>query len=181
MPTRLSARHPTFGVAFIHRLRALGVQCVPELRRLAAALLCSSAVVLVPAQAAGSDPAPDDPRWLLDARIELQAKRFEAALGVLKAANAVESAEWNNLMGFALRSRTPPDIAAAEQHYKRALEIEPRHRSALEYYGQLLLMKKNLDGALAIQGRLEKACRFGCPELKDLRDAIARYRAAGGR
>jgi hypothetical protein len=118
---------------------------------------------------------------LQQARKEITARRFDAAFAVLQPANAVESAEWHNLMGFTLRSRVPPDLAAAERHYVRALEIEPRHRSALEYYGELFLMKKDLPGALAIQGRLEKACRFGCPELKDLREAVARYRAAGGK
>lgn len=131
--------------------------------------------------AAASDPAPDDPPWLQQARKEVTARRFDAALALLRPANAFDNAEWHNLMGYALRSRTPPDLAAAEAHYVRALEIEPRHRSALEYYGELFLMKKDLGGALAMQGRLEKACRFGCPELKDLREAIARYRAAGGK
>jgi len=133
------------------------------------------------ALSAASEPAPDDPAWLQQARKEITARRFDAAFAVLQPANAVESAEWHNLMGFTLRSRVPPDLAAAERHYVRALEIEPRHRSALEYYGELFLMKKDLPGALAIQGRLEKACRFGCPELKDLREAVARYRAAGGK
>lgn len=133
------------------------------------------------AWAAASDPAADDPPWLQQARKEVSARRFDAALAVLKPANALDNAEWHNLMGFALRSRNPPDLVAAEAHYVRALEIEPRHRSALEYYGELFLMKKDLAGALAMQGRLEKACRFGCPELKDLREAIGRYRSAGGK
>jgi Flp pilus assembly protein TadD len=144
---------------------------------LAGALLACATVSL----AAPSDPAPDDPAWLQQARKEITARRFDAALAVLQPANAVENAEWHNLMGFSLRSRVPPDLVAAERHYVRALEIEPRHRSALEYYGELFLMKKDLAGALAIQSRLERACRLGCPELKDLRDAIAQYRAAGGK
>lgn len=147
---------------------------------LALALL-AGLVVSAPVRAAGSEPSPADPPWLVEARKELVGKRFDAAIGVMKAANAADSAEWNNLMGYALRSRTPPDLVAAETHYKRALEIEPRHRSALEYYGELMLMKKDLKGALAIQTRLEKACLFGCGELRDLREAIARYKAAGGK
>lgn len=152
------------------------------LRRLGwTATLVAGLVTASAAWAAASDPAPDDPAWLQQARKEITARQFDAALAVLRPANALDSAEWHNLMGFALRSRTPPDLGAAEKHYVRALEIEPRHRSALEYYGELFLMKKDLAGAMAMQGRLEKACRFGCPELKDLREAIARYRAAGGK
>ncbi|MFM7531689.1 MAG: tetratricopeptide repeat protein [Rubrivivax sp.] len=148
---------------------------------LAAALVAGLAAGSGTLWAAASDPAPDDPAWLQQARKEITARRFDAALAVLQPANAVGNAEWHNLMGYAWRSRTPPDLVAAERHYLRALEIEPRHRSALEYYGELFLMKKDLAGALEIQSRLEKACRFGCPELKDLREAIARYRAAGGK
>lgn len=133
------------------------------------------------AQAAGSEPSPSDPTWLLEARKEIEARRFDAALTLMRAANATDQAEWHNLMGYALRSRRPPDLATAESHYKRALEIEPKHRSALEYYGELMLMKKDLPGALALQARLEKACFFGCKELKDLREEIARYKAAGGK
>jgi Flp pilus assembly protein TadD len=154
-----------------------------RLRRLGWAATLVASLLTAPAAswAAASDPAPDDPAWLQQARKEITARQFDAALAVLRPANALDSAEWHNLMGFALRSRTPPDLVAAERHYVRALEIEPRHRSALEYYGELFLMKKDLAGALAVQARLEKACRFGCPELKDLREAIARYRAAGGK
>jgi hypothetical protein len=154
-----------------------------RLRRLGWATALAAGLMAAPAcaWAAASDPAPDDPLWLQQARKEITSRQFDAALAVLRPANALDSAEWHNLMGYALRSRTPPDLAAAEKHYVRALEIEPRHRSALEYYGELFLMKRDLPGALAMQGRLEKACRFGCPELKDLREAIARYRAAGGK
>ena len=163
------------------RLRAPSM--FARLRELAgAAALAVGLLVSSPgALAAPSDPAPEDPPWLQQARKEITGRRFDAALAVLQPANAVGNAEWHNLMGFALRSRVPPDLAAAERHYVRALEIEPRHRSALEYYGELFLMKKDLTGALAMQARLEQACRFGCEELKDLREAIARYRAAGGR
>ena len=157
------------GPASLLRLRGAAV--------VAAGLLACAAGAL----AAASDPAPDEPTWLQQARKEITDRRFDAALAALQPANAVGNAEWHNLMGFALRSRVPPDLLAAEKHYVRALEIEPRHRGALEYYGELFLMKKDLAGALTMQTRLEQACRFGCPELKDLREAIGRYRAAGGR
>jgi Flp pilus assembly protein TadD len=98
----------------------------------------------------------------------------------LRSANAVESAEWHNLLGYALRKKTPPDLAAAEVHYKRALEIEPKHRLALEYYGELFLMKGDLAGAEAMLARLDKACFFGCEELRDLKAAIARHKARTG-
>lgn len=129
-------------------------------------------------RAATSDPTPSDPEWLVTVRQELKAKQFDAALATLRKAGDTGSAEWQNLMGYTLRSRTPPDLPTAETHYRKALEIEPRHRSALEYYGELLLMKNDLPGAEAMLERLGKACRFGCGELRDLRAAIARYKTA---
>jgi hypothetical protein len=130
------------------------------------------------ANAATSDPTPSDPEWLITVRQELKARQFDAALVTLRKAGDATSAEWHNLMGYALRSRTPPDLASAETHYRKALEIEPRHRSALEYYGELFLMKNDLAGAEAMLERLGKACRFGCEELRDLRAAVARYKSA---
>jgi Tfp pilus assembly protein PilF len=129
------------------------------------------------AGAATSDPTPSDPEWLVTVRQELKAKQIDAALATLRKAADTGSAEWHNLMGYTLRSRTPADLAAAETHYRKALEIEPRHRSALEYYGELFLMKNDLAGAEAMLERLGKACRFGCEELRDLRAAVARYKS----
>jgi Flp pilus assembly protein TadD len=133
-----------------------------------------------PGHAAMGDPSPSDPSWLAAARADLKAERFEQMVASLRSANAVESAEWHNLLGYALRKKTPPDLAAAEVHYKRALEIEPKHRLALEYYGELFLMKGDLAGAEAMLARLDKACFFGSEELRDLKAAIARHKARTG-
>ena len=184
-PRALSPGAPSAGPGAMSPFRAAGACRIRDraLEHLRHALIaaCLLAGAWPAAQAAGSEPSPSDPTWLLEARKEIEARRFDAALTLMRAANATDQAEWHNLMGYALRSRRPPDLATAESHYKRALEIEPKHRSALEYYGELMLMKKDLPGALALQARLEKACFFGCKELKDLREEIARYKAAGGK
>ena len=127
--------------------------------------------------AAMSDPEPNEPAWVAAARQDLKAQRFDQAATALRSANAVESAEWHNLLGYALRKKTPPDLVAAETHYKRALEIDPKHRQAMEYYGELYLMKGDLAGAEAMLKRLDRACFFGCEELRDLKKAIERHKA----
>jgi tetratricopeptide (TPR) repeat protein len=132
----------------------------------------------VPALAAMGDPDPGEPAWLTEVRKELKAQRFDQAASALKTANAVESAEWHNLLGYALRKKSPPDLVAAETHYKRALELDPKHRHAMEYYGELFLMKGDLAGAEAMLKRLDRACFFGCEELRDLKKAIERFKAA---
>lgn len=136
---------------------------------------------VVPGHAAMGDPSPNDPPWLATARADLKAQRFEQMAEALRVANATSSADWHNLLGYALRKKTPPDLATAEVHYKRALEIDPKHRLALEYYGELFLMKGDLAGAEAMLARLDKACFFGCEELRDLKAAIARFKAQSGK
>lgn len=129
------------------------------------------------AWAAMSEPAAADPPWLSAARADLKAQRFEQVVAALRAANATEQAEWHNLLGYALRKKSPPDLAAAETHYKRALEIDPKHRQALEYYGELFLMKGDLAGAEGMLKRLDRVCFFGCEELRDLKEAISRFKS----
>jgi hypothetical protein len=80
-------------------------------------------------------------------------------------------------MGFSLRLKTPPQLVMAETHYQAALEKNPMHLGALEYYGELLLLKNNLPGAEALLKRLEKACTSGCEELSDLQKSITAFKA----
>ena len=125
--------------------------------------------------AADTAPAKSDPTWLTDARASIKSNNYDQALKQLQSANEVNSADWNNLMGYSLRKKQPPDLAASEKYYQAALKIDPSHRSAMEYYGELLLMKKDLPGAEAMLARLDKACLFGCEEYSDLKASIAKY------
>ncbi len=135
----------------------------------------------ISAQAAMGDSSANDPPWLSAARADIKAQRYEQAAGALRTANATDSAEWHNLLGYALRKKTPPDLEGAETHYKRALELDPKHRLALEYYGELFLMKGDLAGAESMLIRLDKVCRFGCEEYRDLKAAVARFKAQAGK
>lgn len=150
-------------------------------RQCAGALALGLTLATAPGHAAMSDPSPNDPPWLTAVREDLKAQRFDQVVSTLRAANATNSAEWHNLLGYALRKKAPPDLVAAETHYKRALEIEPKHRHALEYYGELFLMKGDLVGAEAMLARLDKACFFGCEEFRDLKAAVARFKAQAGK
>lgn len=125
--------------------------------------------------AADKAPAKSDPTWLTDARASIQSNNYDQALKQLQSADEVNSADWNNLMGYSLRKKQPPDLAASEKYYQAALKIDPSHRSAMEYYGELLLMKQDLPGAEAMLARLDKACLFGCEEYSDLKASIAKY------
>ena len=80
-------------------------------------------------------------------------------------------------MGYSLRKKSVPDLVESEKYYQNALKIDPKHRGALEYYGELLLLKKDLAGAENMLSRLDKACRFGCEEFDDLKKSVAQFKA----
>lgn len=122
-------------------------------------------------------PGPATSTGLGQARQAIEVKNYDSAIKLLQLAEDKASADWHNLMGYSLRKKTPPDWPAAEKHYQMALEKDPKHRGALEYYGELLLTKNDLPGAEALLQRLEKACFFGCEELRDLRKSVAEFKA----
>ena len=125
-----------------------------------------------------SPPANDK---LSAARAKVAAKDWPAAVDELKRAQDPGSADWNNLMGYSLRKADPGNLAEAEKYYNEALRIEPKHRGALEYSGELYLMTGNLAMAEQRLATLDKACFLPCEEYTDLKKAVARYKAAGNK
>lgn len=152
--------------------------------------LTAAAVVWQGAQAADT-PAPPPPAAkaaaaapadkLGEARKQIAAKQWPAAIDALKRVNDTGSAEWNNLMGYSLRKGKTPDLAASEKHYDEALRIDPHHRDTLEYSGELYLMKGELDKAQARLAALATECASNCEQHTDLKSAIERYKAAGNK
>ena len=127
-------------------------------------------------------PAPAAPARLADplapARMHIQGQRWPAAIDELRRVNATGNADWNNLMGYALRKQATPDLDGAQRFYDAALRLEPQHRGALEYAGELALMKGDLATAEKRAATLAQACGSGgCEELADLQKAIAQYKA----
>ncbi len=61
------------------------------------------------------------------------------------------------------------------------MRINPKHRGALEYSGELYLMTGDLAKAEQRLAALDKACTFGCGEFSDLKKAIAQYKANGNK
>ncbi len=133
------------------------------------------------ARAVFSDPPPvpsaSDSDWAAGEAL-VRRDRFEEALPKLSAAlgRAPNNADLNNMMGFTLRKLKRTD--EAERHYQRALALDPDHRGAREYYGELLLIKG--DGAKAREQLrvLERLCPSGCEELGDLQAAFRTHGVA---
>jgi Flp pilus assembly protein TadD len=115
------------------------------------------------------------------ARAHIKAARWTDALAELKKINDTRSADWNNLMGYTQRKLTPPDSAAAERYYDAALKLAPAHRGALEYSGELYLMKGELPRAEQRLAELARACAGPCEEHDDLKRGIDRFKANGNK
>ena len=138
----------------------------------------SGAAALAPAQAADSpSPTAAASDKLATARALIADSKWAAAIDELKKVNDSGSADWNNLMGYALRKNQPPDYAAAERYYDEALRLNPKHRGALEYSGELYLLTNRLPLAEARLAALDKACFLPCEEYTDLKKSIASYKA----
>lgn len=147
-----------------------------------APVFAALALVCAIGSAAAADTAePAKPSPLAAARSLIAEGKWTAAIEELQRVNDNGSADWNNLMGYSHRKAKTPDYAAAERFYDEALRIDPKHRGALEYSGELYLMRGDLPKAEQRLATLDKVCFLPCEEYTDLKKAVARYKAAGNR
>lgn len=132
---------------------------------------------------AHADPAETDPDLAATdvdyaaARRAIVAKQWEEAIARLRKAEIrhPDHADLQNYLGYAHRNLKQFD--AAFRHYKRAIELEPRHRGAHEYIGEAYLMVGDVASAEMHLAALRSICLLPCQEFEDLRKAIAEHRA----
>jgi Flp pilus assembly protein TadD len=114
-----------------------------------------------------STDAPD----LTSARAKLKAKDYVAALAELRSlAEDVQHADVYNLLGFALRKTG--DFKTSLTYYSKAIEMQPGHKAAREYLGELYVETGNMEKAREQLAELAKLCPGGCEERDDLQKAI---------
>ena len=137
----------------------------------------------LPAHAAGSSEntapaAAADPTWKM-AREAIANGNYDGAIPLLQqvVSKDPKQADALNYLGYAL-SRTG-QVEDAKGFYAKALAINPDHRGANEYLGELYLKLGDLASAEERLNVLDKACFFGCDEYYALRDAIAEYKTSG--
>src|SRR5688572_19974802 len=85
------------------------------------------------------------------------------------------SADLHNYLGFSYRNLKQMDLAF--KHYKRSIELNPRHRGAHEYIGEAYLMLNDPANAEKHLAMLRSICLLQCEELADLEKAVTAYRA----
>jgi tetratricopeptide (TPR) repeat protein len=83
------------------------------------------------------------------------------------------NADIQNYLGYAYRRLRQFD--AAMRHYRQALTLNPRHRSAHEHLGEAHLVQGDLVKAKEHLAALEQICLIPCDEYDDLKRAIAEY------
>ncbi|MFY8042684.1 MAG: hypothetical protein ACOVOD_07130, partial [Rhodoferax sp.] len=82
-----------------------------------------------------------------------------------------------NLLAYSYRKQDKPDLPKAFEHYKIALQLNPKHKGAHEYIGEAYLMDRQPILAEQHLAELEKICgNRQCEEYQDLAQAIAAYR-----
>lgn len=95
-------------------------------------------------------------------------QRYSQALDALNRAQAALGPDPNvlNYMGFASRRLGRTDEALA--YYRQALRINPEHRGANEYLGELYIQMGRMDDARRQLARLDGLCAYGCEEREEL-------------
>jgi tetratricopeptide (TPR) repeat protein len=113
---------------------------------------------------------------LRPAQAAIEAKEYGKAIGLLKeiARSEPKNADVQNLLGFSHRKLQKYDLAL--KYYQQALAIQPDHRGANEYLGELYLETGQLDKAEERLRVLDKACFWGCKEYDDLKADIESYK-----
>ena len=148
--------------------------------RLHACLLAGALMALAPSAAA--DPEESDPDLAKrDAdyaagKAAAERKDWTAAVELYRRAERrhPEQADLQNSLGYAYRNLRQFDLAF--KHYKRAIELDPRHRGAHEYIGEAYLMVGDVRSAEHHLVALRNICLLPCEELKDLEREIRKYK-----
>src|SRR5947208_8836643 len=114
-----------------------------------------------------STDAPD----LTSVRAKIKAKDYTAALAELRdLGEDTQQADVYNLLGFTLRKTG--DFKTSLTYYTKALELQPDHKAAREYLGELYVETGDMNKAKEQLASLTQLCPSGCEELEDLQKAI---------
>lgn len=153
------------------RLRLIGVMAV------AAGLALPLGAALAAGSFSSSTPMQARDTRFIEAEHAVQAKEWNKAVNLLErvVADSPRDADAYNYLGYSQRKLGQRDKALAS--YTRALELDPNHRGANEYLGELYLDMKNLPKAEERLTRLSQICGPRCEEYRDLREQIEKFKS----
>lgn len=144
-----------------------------------------AAIAAIQAGMPGAAPAPAAAN---DAATHLSVAAPQAGDGAyVRAVSLINERRWDEALASLDKAETAlgphPDILTykgyvwrkkgdwtrAEDFYRQALAIDPSHRGATEYYGELKVLKGDVAGAKSMLARLDAVCTYGCAEAVELR------------
>ncbi len=107
----------------------------------------------------------------------VKAKDFRGAIDLFTKVVSADPKDASafNYLGYSHRQLGELDAALKE--YNTALTLNPDHRGAHEYLGELYLKLNDLPKAKEHLAQLDKICWLGCGEYTDLKHAIRAYEA----
>ena len=144
------------------------------------ALAVVFALGLVSAAMAAGTSSKSTPRKAGDYELGVKAVKaanYGKALNLLQKVVAAKpgNADAWNYIGFSHRKLKKFDQAMTA--YGKALAIDPDHRGANEYLGELYLQTGDLAKAKERLKKLDDICTFGCEEFDDLKAAVKAYKS----
>ena len=102
----------------------------------------------------------------------LEEEKFGEAIAELSKVDKVD-ADVLNLLGYSNRKLQNYDTAL--EYYQQALQLEPEHKGANEYLGQLYVETGKIEKAKERLAVLDDACFFTCSEYRSLKRSIEAY------
>lgn len=141
-----------------------------------------SVVFALDASAMGTGPAPTSVANPDYAQAEKLIKEWKYADAIPLLEKVVKddpkNADAYNQLGYA--SRKLNKLPDARIHYAKALELQPEHKGALAYQGEMFLMLDDVKSAETNLAKLDKLCTFGCTEYTELKKAVEEYKKRKG-
>lgn len=135
--------------------------------------ICILFLTINHAQAAGSDSAPEVAKPSSYKKVLSMIKKEKYTDAITEFEKILTNTNYANdpdvLNHYAFSLRKTQNLIKAEEYYKKALSIDPGHRGALEYIGELYVDTNRLDLANATLKKLEN-CK--CEEYAELKSYI---------
>lgn len=142
-------------------------------RLIAVGLLVYLVSVSSSVYAIGGKSGPDTSQIMREAQALIKKKKYPQALKKLRRvvnAEPYDADAWS-LIGFSERKEAR--LEKAEAAYNRALTLDPNHKGALSYQGELFLQQNRPELAEENRKRLESLCPEGCKALDALNAALS--------